>query len=834
MSNVSVETLRTLRAQAEELLKHAGKDLSSFLNDDGLTFLRTPESPRRANDVNVTTTCSCLMALALTDQFKNVYTDGDWKGQATAAFDKLVRAPWMSSGLTENNAFTTTLVIRTLGFLLEADVPSVSSKSEIKEWDLNLGITDFPRLIERLQTRKDTESQFLWRSLSDDAHDAINKWKSRQSVRPSTRRLLTLEIQRIIESGWIYESSRFPKVSAKTKADLRRDLLAYDRAAVNRKLVREAYQKIFAKPKMRSLREIARTMAFDEKNFTINKYPPTAAVIYWFIDGVRRARLPLPGKYWQNLCRWATTEFNRQRSLVIAQHDAMMDPVAMAMSACLCARLRVISDIIKPGATKLGANAKHLELLPSEIELKHSITELFKKQAHGIWPKYFPLFHYQEAGSNFCFTFELLEAILVEFGQSDTGLLDDKAFIIGLERAVAWCKKNRLNWKECIGWNSGGSIDTLQKGQPESWATAVVHMFLWELKDVLSRRIQKLLLEKYNARPYSSSPQLKELLDIDILQKHAPFGLKQILRDRIISSHRNQNEQTLRRNRSEAFRSALLFGPPGTSKTKLTEAVANELKWWLIQIDPSDFLREGLDQIYNEADRIFEDLMDLSGVVVLFDEMDALVQTRDSAVRLETSAQFLTTFMLPKLTRLHDKGQIVYFMATNFQDRFDAAIKRPGRFDLLLCMGPPTLKEKLKHFDKFLREDSSPLSKKAARLIADRLKGRFRTSAQLEFYTFSEFKNLVRQLGNDITAITSKLETMTSDTFATFVNDDSQFIYLRLRDLEPLRKLIPEAQTLGDLKQLDISREQLRAQRIEVTKVIQYLLDLQESRFPPD
>jgi hypothetical protein len=41
----------------------------------------------------------------------------------------------------------------------------------------------------------------------------------------------------------------------------------------------------------------------------------------------------------------------------------------------------------------------------------------------------FPMFHDQDAGFNFCFTFELLEAVLHEFGESDNKLIGTTEFI---------------------------------------------------------------------------------------------------------------------------------------------------------------------------------------------------------------------------------------------------------------------------------------------------------------------------------------------------------------------------------------------------------------------
>ena len=51
--------------------------------------------------------------------------------------------------------------------------------------------------------------------------------------------------------------------------------------------------------------------------------------------------------------------------------------------------------------------------------------------------------------------------------------------------------------------------------------------------------------------------------------------------------------------------------------------------------------------------------------------------------------------------KLHDEGRVLFSMATNHQRNFDPAIKRPGRFDLLICMAPPSWKEKLHNLGKF-------------------------------------------------------------------------------------------------------------------------------------
>src|SRR5262245_41813406 len=118
MPEIELQRFRRLRKRANELLQSLVGDLTPFRHDSvDHGFLRTPDSQSLAGDTNVTTTCSCLMALALTGKLPDFYA-ADQKDTVSRIFNNILTAPWMSSGLAENNAFTTTLVLRTAGFLL--------------------------------------------------------------------------------------------------------------------------------------------------------------------------------------------------------------------------------------------------------------------------------------------------------------------------------------------------------------------------------------------------------------------------------------------------------------------------------------------------------------------------------------------------------------------------------------------------------------------------------------------------------------------------------------------------------------------------------------------
>jgi hypothetical protein len=773
---------------------------------------------------------------------------------ASKILQTIVKAPWMSSGLADNNPFTTSVVCRAYGFLSsEGLVPDLASSPTLSTferlWEGNLEILNARALGQTLFAQADPTAEFLWLSLSDITRDRIKQTvNSGAFIVADLGRGLALDLRRVIESGWIFGEARFDKASPKSRRTLDAKPTAYNLVTVNRQLLSDQYPDLIAQPRSLNLTEIAYAISKHSEHFAINSYPPSSTVLYWFVDGISRAKIQLPEDHWTELCTWATREFNKKRSLVVSEHYAMMDPIAMGMAACLCARLRSLCDASEPGTSD-----KHRSLLPSVIELDHAIGELLDEQTpSGIWPKYFPLFHYQDAGSNFCFAFELLEGLLTEFGRqpppttsgSDhsmpkSKLMENDDFVMALEKAVTWCETNRLKCSEksvaYTGWNSGGQLETLEKGHPESWATAVVHMFLSELVEVLAERIQEHVLRKYRVLTAASKPKaptqtktaIGGMLDISIELQDGPHSLAKILTERIVEKYKPYNAASLRRNAPKDPLSALLFGPPGTSKTLITEAVATDLDWPLVSLSPSDFVKGSLANVYVQAHEIFEDLMDLSGVVVFFDEMDALVQTRDDG-HLDIASQFLTTMMLPKLTELHDQGRVVFFMATNFQDRFDPAIKRAGRFDLLLCMGPPSLDEKLKNLSLFLGKESIQSQLDLARdLLLQYGTASPDSKDRLELFTFGEFKSFLKSLGEK-TDIGQKLKDMGEPKFREHLVKYSSHVTLRLQDLEPLGKTA--SKSLADAYKLQLSLKDLVEGKIKITPIMRYLCDRRESK----
>jgi len=497
----------------------------------------------------------------------------------------------------------------------------------------------------------------------------------------------------------------------------------------------------------KNLREIIDSKARSEdiqreQTFRVSGYPAKTTIAYWFLDGAINAGADL-GDSLEDIAVWATKKFHQQLIYVSAGNDSLMDPPELAMAACLISRIHRL-------CTEKPEKAEISRSLPSRVELLFAVKQVLAEQPEvGIWHKYFPLFHFPRGGgaADYCFSFEFLEAVLTEFGLSALAKPD---LLAHFKKALLWCDNHVLHYvygeKHFRGWNSGGEVTTLAAGMPELWATAAVHMFLNQLYLKIGDLLDELVLKKEFAidrlAVVRSKNALRQLIDVDLrFPDEAPTTLTNVIRNELLHNARKSRKQSPFRLNTP--RSALLFGPPGTSKTGLAKAVAQHLGWPIVIITPSNFLGGGLEQVHAQVDKVFRDLMDLRKCVVFFDEMDALAQTREDVPAdeksdsLDVTRLLLTTSMLPKLADLWDQAGVIFLMATNHRRHLDPAITRANRFDLLLCVAPPPWSRKrtaanLKNVLKIA--DAEEVERQLIEMVA----AASPTERQLDLFTVSE------------------------------------------------------------------------------------------------
>ncbi len=169
----------------------------------------------------------------------------------------------------------------------------------------------------------------------------------------------------------------------------------------------------------------------------------------------------------------------------------------------------------------------------------------------------------------------------------------------------------------------------------------------------------------------------------------------------------------------------LLFGPPGTTKTTIVRALAHGLRWPLITLSPGNFIEEGLEAIEKQARKVFEQLHSLQRAVVLFDECDELFRERnpdESNDQTRGIAAFMTASMLPKLQDLHDRGQVIFVVVTNYFQTMDPAIKRIGRIDHIIGVPWPDKAQRESIVREVLSADDAPTNA-AVKTLVDRTDG---------------------------------------------------------------------------------------------------------------
>ena len=134
----------------------------------------------------------------------------------------------------------------------------------------------------------------------------------------------------------------------------------------------------------------------------------------------------------------------------------------------------------------------------------------------------------------------------------------------------------------------------------------------------------------------------------------------------------------------------LLHGPPGTGKTMLAKAVANQTDATFIKMAGSELVQKFI----GEGARLVRDLFELAREhepsVIFIDEIDAIAATRtESKTSGDAEVQRTMMQLLSEMDGFENRGNIRLIAATNRFDMLDRAILRPGRFDRLIEVPEP-------------------------------------------------------------------------------------------------------------------------------------------------
>jgi len=131
----------------------------------------------------------------------------------------------------------------------------------------------------------------------------------------------------------------------------------------------------------------------------------------------------------------------------------------------------------------------------------------------------------------------------------------------------------------------------------------------------------------------------------------------------------------------------LLYGPPGSGKTLIARAVANETSAHFISVSGPEIIQKFYGESEANLRKVFQEATSRAPSIIFLDEIDSLAPRREQ-VQGEVEKRVVGT-LLTLMDGLRGRGAVIVIGATNLPNNLDPALRRPGRFDREISIGVP-------------------------------------------------------------------------------------------------------------------------------------------------
>jgi hypothetical protein len=383
------------------------------------------------------------------------------------------------------------------------------------------------------------------------------------------------------------------------------------------------------------------------------------------------------------VARWCKTVVDREIAYASARNISDFDPAELVSGMAVAVRWDLMTT---PMQIRDGVR-RSLEGVWSDGSWRLG-RPFFRRDALATWP---PI---ADVLSTLASTIKLQPAV----HDADEALF---SFVDWLERT-----RRTLRMKEgesATGWTA----DRIREpARIHMGTTALAINVLLKVRGLVEHRLWEMCQKRFTVT--TENKRLRDVFPVDLNRPHG----------RRLHSDLARMAKVDRSGQDGGVYSLVLHGPPGSSKTAISEALSEQMwhhaqRWGgrearLIRITPADFTRRGEGRLDSEARMIFNLLRHVRGATILFDEIDDLLLRRESG----GGRRFMDLIVPAMLNRLQDlrsacpSQEICFVLGTNFVENIEPALLRKGRIDRMYPVVYPDWNTRLatigKHFDPII------------------------------------------------------------------------------------------------------------------------------------
>ena len=321
-----------------------------------------------------------------------------------------------------------------------------------------------------------------------------------------------------------------------------------------------------------------------------------------------------------------------------------------------------------------------------------------------------------------------LFVISVDYDTKANKVIDHNIFFSDIKLLIKCGRRSEKNFNLALDMLQDESqkvINEIEKEKEELEGKGVTDDEIKNFLNMFKEEYEK-EMKKENGMKYEDKKVKKEEKKEDKKKKKITFDdvagledVKEVLLD-VIDQFKNPEKYEYFD--IEPIKSLLLYGKPGTGKTYIANAFANEANAKFIKINMGEIASKYQGETGNRIKKIFDDARRESRKVILFwDEIDGVACKRGDSSNDKEKNSTLNVLLTEMSSSENDN--IFMLFATNHIDLLDTAFTRAGRVDISIEIPLPSFETRLQILE--LNTKRKPLGENVdLKEVAERLEGK--------------------------------------------------------------------------------------------------------------